>query len=260
MKLNVLGCFGGDLKGRFPAFLIEDRYLLDAGTIGSALTVDAQQNIRIIALTHSHVDHLIGIPFFLDAVYLKSESPVVIMGTGPVLENLHTHLINDVIWPDFTALPTRENPIVMLRNVALDEEIPFGDSLFITPIATCHTASSCGYIVRDERSCLVYTGDIGPCPEFWSGVDRYLGMHPAIDPVAILVECSFPNRLGDFARATGHLTADMLRNELGNGRYRSARILIFHMKPQYMTEIEEELARIPECRIELMQPDQEYHF
>ena len=260
MKLNVLGCFGGDLKGRFPAFLIDGRCLLDAGTIGAALSFNAQRKIRTIALSHSHVDHLIGIPFFLDAVYSRIDEPVVIMGTETVLENLRAHLINDVLWPDFTRLPSADSPTAICRPLTAGIEVPLEKSLHITPIMSCHTESSCGYIVRDDRCCIVYTGDIGPCPSFWEAVKTYRSKHLECQIAAILVECSFPNRLEEFARATGHLTPALLREELESNHLDTARVLIFHMKPQYMTEIEKELRRIPKIRIELMNPDQKYHF
>lgn len=260
MKLNVLGCYGGDLKGRFPAFLINDRCLLDAGTIGFALSFEAQLSIRSIALTHSHVDHLIGIPFFLDAVYSRIENPVEIMGLPKVLEDLKTHLINDILWPDFTRLPSLESPTLTYRSLTLNAEVTTCDALQITPIASCHTDSSCGYIVSDGTTYIVYTGDTGPCPAFWQAICQYKKDHPRLVLAALLVECSFPNRLEEFAVATGHLTADLLVEELDLCHLKDTRVLIFHMKPQFMPEIEAELIRVPDCRIELMKPDQEYHF
>ena len=54
MKLRILGASGAEFPGfRLPAFLVDDVLLLDAGTIGSALTAKEQWKIRNILLTHA---------------------------------------------------------------------------------------------------------------------------------------------------------------------------------------------------------------
>lgn len=58
MKIRVLGChgseqFGGEKTGRQQCrtcgFLINDTVMVDAGTIGAALTLDEQRAIRHIS-------------------------------------------------------------------------------------------------------------------------------------------------------------------------------------------------------------------
>src|SRR2546428_75483 len=62
MKLRVLGAFGGEGLGHRPtAFLINDRTLIDAGTVSSALTVPEQLSIEHALISHSHLDHVAGL-------------------------------------------------------------------------------------------------------------------------------------------------------------------------------------------------------
>jgi hypothetical protein len=49
MKLKVIGSSGGEFPGHNPpAFLIDDRMLLDAGTISASLSEASQWKIRNI--------------------------------------------------------------------------------------------------------------------------------------------------------------------------------------------------------------------
>ena len=59
MKIRVLGCDGGELKGYFPvAFLINDHLLFEAGSVTSKLSLQEQLKIKEIIISHSHLDHI----------------------------------------------------------------------------------------------------------------------------------------------------------------------------------------------------------
>ncbi|HDZ87057.1 MAG TPA: MBL fold metallo-hydrolase, partial [Nitrospirae bacterium] len=63
MKIKALGASGSEMPGyNLPAFLIDDELLLDAGTIGLSLSYNRQLRIKDILVTHSHLDHIKGIP------------------------------------------------------------------------------------------------------------------------------------------------------------------------------------------------------
>ena len=67
MKLRVLGCSGSDLPGHhLTSFLINERILLDAGSVTSTLGLDEQAAITDICVTHPHLDHIKDILFLAD--------------------------------------------------------------------------------------------------------------------------------------------------------------------------------------------------
>ena len=67
MKIRVLGAFGSEGQGQRPsAFLINDRVLVDAGTVPGALTVAEQGEIEHALLSHVHLDHVVGLAFLTD--------------------------------------------------------------------------------------------------------------------------------------------------------------------------------------------------
>ncbi len=258
MKLQVLGSYGGDFKGRFPAFLVNNTVLMDAGTIGTALTLEKQLEIKTILLTHHHIDHMLGIPFFSDAIYGNGSSPVEIFALESVNKNLKSHLLNDVLWPDFTALPSRENPTIRCNNIDLNTEYNLPDGLSFTTLPTCHIGPSCGYIVCQDDVGLVYSGDTGICKPFWTSLTTFRREHPSVSIQAIIIECSFPSNRKSFAVATRHLTPELLAGEFENWDGERPDIMIFHMKPKYMAVIEQEIRALLGDRVWMLRPDEEY--
>jgi len=113
MKLRILGSAGAELPDfRPPAFLLDDQLLLDAGTIGSVLSEEEQLKIHTIFITHSHLDHIRSIPALADNIIIKNQPHTVsVKSSAEVIDALQNHMFNDVIWPDFTKIPSQENPV-----------------------------------------------------------------------------------------------------------------------------------------------------
>ena len=89
MKLRVAGCSGGSVKDRFlSCFLLNEIVALDAGGLTAALTLEEQLRIRHVIVTHTHLDHNCGLPFFLDNVFGKLDEPIVVYATAPVVRSL----------------------------------------------------------------------------------------------------------------------------------------------------------------------------
>ena len=69
MRVKVLGAFGSEGPGQRPsAFLVDDTVLIDAGTVGGALTVPEQVAVTQAIISHSHLDHLAGLCYLIDTL------------------------------------------------------------------------------------------------------------------------------------------------------------------------------------------------
>lgn len=250
MKLRVLGSAGAELPDfRPPAFLIDDQLLLDAGTIGSVLSEEEQCKIHTIFVTHSHLDHIRSIPALADNLIIKNHSSTVsVQSTVEVISALQNHLFNNIIWPDFSKLPSAENPVITFTTIIPFEEYAVNNYM-VTAIPVNHTVPSVGYRVISGGRTLVYTGDTGPTEEIWkycSGSD------------ALIVEVSFPDSLKALAQLTKHLTSSMLVEELAKIDGLPKRILITHPKPQYYDLIHKEIAALAIGGIELLRDGSVY--
>jgi len=244
MKLRVLGSAGAEFPDfRPPAFLINDHLLLDAGTIGAALSEEEQWKLQHICITHSHLDHIRGIPALADTIIIKNlRHTVTVYGIQDVISALRNHLFNNIIWPDFTVIPTPDSPVIAFETIESNREYSVSD-YSIRAIPVNHTVPAVGYRVCQGATTLVYSGDTGPTEELWryaSGID------------ALIVEVSFPNSMESLALLTKHLTCSLLKVELDKIAVLPKRILITHPKPQYVDVIRTEISSLGLRGIELL--------
>lgn len=251
MKFRVLGAFGSDGPAQRPsAFLVNDRVLVDAGSVGASLTVPEQVEIQHALLSHCHLDHLVGLAFLADCLAMVApERCLTACGIAPVVETLRTHVFNNHVWPDFTAIPSREEPSLRLRTLHEEAESRVGH-LWVRPIPVSHTIPTTGFIVHDGETGFVYSGDTGPTSRLWEAAREMRGLK------AVVVETTFPNRLGALARISGHLTPEMLVREMD--KMPDLPVWVYHVKPQFYEETAEELARIDSGRIEILEQGKTY--
>jgi len=80
MRLRVLGCSGsiGGQQHRTTSFLVDHDILIDAGTGVGELSLAELTPIDHIFVTHSHLDHVDSIAFFLDSVGALRPKPVTV--------------------------------------------------------------------------------------------------------------------------------------------------------------------------------------
>lgn len=251
MKLRVLGSSGAEFPGyNPPAFLIDGKLLLDGGTIGSRLSESEQWEIKNILITHSHLDHIKGIPFLADNIVIKNgRHSITLLGIGETLRALRENLLNDKLWPDFTKISAAIEPVIKLRNISEGRAFKIG-AYMVEACRVSHTVPAVGYIIKDNSGrVLLYTGDTGPTDDIWHAA-------PRVDMV--IVEVSFPNSLEALALKTGHLTARLLSGELEKMTDFQGRVLVTHPKPQYIDRIRKEIRGIGRRRIEMLKEGKVY--
>jgi len=237
MNIRVLGAFGSEGPGQRPsAFLVNDRTLVDAGSVASGLCVSEQLSIDAVLLTHAHLDHVVGAAFLAETFATSGAGrAVTIAALPPVIESVRTGIFNNVIWPDFSAIP-REAPALTYRGLLPDQDYQFG-ALRVMAIPVDHTVPTSGFIVHDGTSGFVYSGDTGPTESLWKTARMVGGIR------AVLVECAFPNRMRELATISRHMTPERLQRERDK-MPPDVPIFVYHVKPAFASEIADELAKL----------------
>ena len=251
MKIRVLGAFGGEGLGHRPsAFLVNDRLLIDGGSVTGALTVPEQLRIEHALLSHAHLDHLAGLVYLSETLgFCETGAAVTIAGIDPVIRALRSNVFNNVLWPDFSKIPHADVPVVKYRTLVEDVEQRVGD-VWVTPVPVNHTVPTTGFIVHDGATGLMYSGDTGPTKALWDAARGLTGIR------AVILECAFPNRLAPLAEIAKHMTPDLIRHELDK-LPPNVPVWIFHIKPQFAEEVAEELGRLAD-RVVLLEQDRTY--
>lgn len=251
MKVKVLGSSGSEMPDHnLPAFLIDGKLLLDAGTIGLSLNNAQQWKIEHILITHAHLDHIKGIPFLLDNIMIKKkEHTVTIMSGRDVIHDLRKNVLNDRIWPDFSKIPSARSPVVQFKVLKPGSAVSLnGYSVLCQKVS--HSVPAFGYIVTDgSGGSVAYTGDTGPTNLFWKTMAEY-------NVRCLITEVSFPNRQEELAVRSGHLTASLLMKEIEKMPYLPPKIYIAHTKPQYIQAIKREISLIKVKNIRILHDNQ----
>ena len=132
MQIRVLGCSGSIAAGsRTTSFLLDDDVLIDAGTGVGDLTLDELSRVDHILVTHSHLDHVLAIGLLADSVTRRrsatQQPPVRVHALAPTIAALRQHVFNNVIWPDFTRLPSVDHPVLAFVPIEVGQVLSLGD-------------------------------------------------------------------------------------------------------------------------------------
>ena len=236
MKVRVLGCSGAIAKDcRTTSFLIDSDVLVDAGTGVGDLTLDEMQRIDHVLITHSHLDHVASLPLMIDAIASTLTRPVKVHALPGTIAALKAHIFNNVIWPDFSRIPTPEKPFITFHEVQVGQVLEFpGKRIEVLPAV--HTVPACGFAVTSGKGCWIFTGDTERNPAFWRRINQ-------MNVAALIIETAFSNREKDLARRSLHLSPMALAEELDCiDKTKRFPIFITHTKPAetdlIMTEIQ----------------------
>lgn len=237
MKVRVLGCSGAIAKDcRTTSFLIDDSILLDAGTGVGDLTLEEMGKIDHVLLTHSHLDHIAALPLMLDAVSSQRRHPVQVHALAATIAALQTHVFNNVIWPDFSAIPSAASPFLQYQAFVCGDVLSIA-GVQIEVLPAHHTVPAVGFAVLGDTGWWVFSGDTEHNPPFWNRINT-------LRVACLVIETAFSNRESDLARRSLHLSPEALAQELAHipaaNRYP---IYITHTKPSETSLIIDEIKR-----------------
>lgn len=253
MNIRVLGCSGSLAAGcRTTAFLLDDDVLIDAGSGVGDLTLEEMARIDHILVSHSHLDHVLAIPLLADSVLrvrrAAGRPPIVVHALEATLDALQMHLFNNVIWPDFTRLPSVEQPVLSFEPFAIGDVLTLGGRS-IEVLSALHTVPAVGFAVHSQRGAWVYTGDTAPNPALWERLNQF-------DVATLVIETAFSDDQRHLAALSRHLSPTALAKELRQLRSRP-KVYVTHIKPGEMARVMADIETVaPEHRAHALVSDQ----
>jgi ribonuclease BN (tRNA processing enzyme) len=233
MRIQVIGAASVAPGYPLHGFLIDDQLAIDAGALGWFASVEVQAQIRHIFLTHSHLDHIAGLPILLDNIYgLQTAAPVV-YGLPETLAALKNHLFNNLLMPDFVELSRQIAPFLELRELHPGQELQLGQYR-VLPIAVEHTVPTVGYVIDDGDTAVLFITDTSPVPQLYSEMATIPRLR------AVFLEASFPDEQAELARISMHLTSSQF---VEWGRHFPADVPVYaiHIKPRYHDKVMAEI-------------------
>lgn len=242
MKVRVLGCSGAIAKDcRTTSFLIDGDVLVDAGTGVGDLSLEEMRGIRHVLLTHSHLDHVAALPLMVDAVASQLDAPIQVHALPGTIAALKAHVFNNVIWPDFSRIPSPQSPFVAFHEIQVGQALALsGKAVEVLPAV--HTVPACGFAVTGGSGCWVFTGDTERNPAFWQRVNQ-------LEVAALVIETAFSNREQELARRSLHLSPHALAEELDSiDKRKHFPIFITHTKPAETELIMAEIQRFDQTQ------------
>ena len=241
MRVRVLGCSGAIAQGcRTTSFLLDDNVLIDAGTGVGDLSLDEMAQVQHVLISHSHLDHVASLPLMIDAVaalrMAAGAPPLQVHALPGTIAALRVHIFNNLIWPDFSAIPSADTPLVRFESIAVGQVLQVGGKA-IEVLPAVHTVPACGYAAATASGHWVFSGDTERNPAFWQRVNQL--------PVALLIiETAFSDREKALARRSLHLAPSTLAEELDQiDRRQRYPIYITHTKPAETGLIMDEIQR-----------------
>jgi ribonuclease BN (tRNA processing enzyme) len=224
MQIKILGWAGGiGANLRTTSFLIDDDLLIDAGTGLGDLPLNQMTGIRHIFLTHSHMDHVVGLPLLADSMFGVHDEPVVVHAQEKTIEAIKKHIFNWVIWPDFSELPTPERPSIQFQAMKPGDKVSIR-SREIEMIPVNHTVPGVGYCVSSRRANVAFSGDTTTNDTLWEVLNDY-------DNIDLLfVESAFSDNDIEISKISKHYCPSLLGEDILKMRHRPD-VWLTHFKP-----------------------------
>jgi cAMP phosphodiesterase len=232
-------------RQHLTCFVVDDRVAFDAGSLAMSATPLQKLQVRDIVLTHAHLDHIAGLPLFVDDLFAVLTQPINVHATAEVIEILERDVFNWSVYPRFSELDNGNGPVIRYKEFCPGSSFDVG-GLNVLAVNVNHKVPTTGFVVSNGEATVALTGDTAEMDGFWETVNSIESLS------AILVECAFPDELDQLANISHHLTPKRLRAELEKCTQENCPIYAINLKPMYYLEIVRQLGELGIPNLEVL--------
>ncbi|CAN5352419.1 3',5'-cyclic-nucleotide phosphodiesterase [soil metagenome] len=240
-------------RQHLACFIVDDEVAIDAGSLAMATNSVQKQQIRDIVLTHAHLDHIAGLPLYIDDLFSTLRRPIQIYATAEIIEVLERDIFNWSVYPRFSELENDNGKVMEYCRFEAGEEFSI-QHLQIKAVKVNHKVPCFGLIVSDGKTKFALTSDTAEMDDFWQVLNEEENLS------TILVECAFPNELEELAQISYHLTPKLLKKEIAKINNRDCLIYVVNIKPMYRDEIVRQIAELNLENLQILEVGQVYEW
>ena len=238
-------------KQHLSCFVIDDLVAIDAGSLAMSANEIQRKQIRDVVLTHAHIDHIAGLPLFIDDLFAEIDKPVEVYASQEVIDILERDVFNWDVYPRFSELENDHGAVMKYRPFELGKTFHV-EHLEISAVGVNHKVPAVGFTVSDGATKFAISGDTAEMEEFW------ISINGEKDIDALLIECAFPTRLNDLAQISHHMTPSRLKSELEKFDSKDCPVYVINIKPSYYAEILKELSELNIRNLEILEVGKDY--
>ena len=239
-------------RQHLACFVVDDLIAFDAGSLAFSTSAKQKKQIRDVVLSHAHLDHIAGLPLYVDDLFATIKRPIQIHATAEVIEILERDIFNWSIYPRFSELRNDYGVVLEYRPFEIEKDFRV-KHLSVKAIKVNHKVPSVGFVVSDGKSTFGLSNDTAVINRFWDVLNE------TEDLSAILVECAFPNELCELACNSHHLTPHALQKELKKFK-RDCPIYVVNIKPMYVEQVTRQIRELEIENLHILDVGKIYEF
>jgi cAMP phosphodiesterase len=258
MKLRLLpSTFETDgtasIRQHYACFVVDGSIAFDAGSLANGVSDAERTSIRDVVLTHAHLDHIAGLPLFIDDLFPILTEPVRVHASKEVIDTLEAHIFNWSVYPRFSELTNQYGPVIEYHEVQTGKSFTIG-STSILAVPVNHRVPATGFLIESKNARIAISGDTAEMDVFWGIVNNCGKLN------ALLIECAFPNEFEDLSKVSHHLTPSKLKAELSKFNADVDNVYVINLKPAYRAAIVSQLEEIRDARLKVLEVGRLYEF
>ena len=236
---------GVSQRQHLTCVVVDDRVAFDAGSLALSCSDTQRRQIRDVVLSHCHLDHIAGLPLFLDDLFATLSKPVRVHASQAMIDILERDIFNWSIYPRFSELKNNDAAVMSYHSFQSGKSFTVSH-LTVAPTEVNHNVPSCGFVISNGETSIGITGDTAETTSIWEEFDA------TADLTAVLVECAFPNEMQDLAVISHHLTPLGLSKELAKFTRRDVQIYVVNIKPMYRDAVIRQIADLSLPNVQVM--------